>query len=77
MSRALAVALAAGALAGCSGDDVPARSDRWIALHPATLKRTEVAAARIGDSIYVVGGFVRRDHATTAAVERYDISENR
>jgi N-acetylneuraminic acid mutarotase len=75
-----AVALAAGGTAvvlAASGGPESARSDRWTALRPAALERTEVAAARIGRSIYVVGGFERRSGGTTAAVERYDIRRNR
>ncbi|HEX5928042.1 MAG TPA: kelch repeat-containing protein [Solirubrobacterales bacterium] len=48
----------------------------WRALSEAGLERTEVGAARIGDSIYVVGGFVEPSD-TTAAVERYDIRRDR
>jgi N-acetylneuraminic acid mutarotase len=48
----------------------------WTALPPATLEQTETAAARVGDSIYVVGGFVPGD-VTTAAVGRYDIGRRR
>ena len=72
------VALAAGggaaviASAG-DGEGGAARAGRWVALRPAGLERTEVAAARIGRHIYVVGGFERRSGQTTAAVERYDI----
>ena len=44
---------------------------RWLPLG-RPLERTEVAAARIGRSIYVVGGFEPGD-AGTNAVERYDI----
>ncbi len=66
-----AVVLAAGPSTG------DARTDRWTALAPAPLERTEVAAARIGRSIYVVGGFEERSGATSAAVERYDIRRNR
>jgi N-acetylneuraminic acid mutarotase len=49
----------------------------WSALTPATLERTEVAAARIGRYVYVVGGFEKRSGLTTRAVERYDIRANR
>lgn len=45
----------------------------WRALAPATLKRTEVAAARIGRFVYVVGGFEESSGQTVAALERYDI----
>jgi N-acetylneuraminic acid mutarotase len=48
----------------------------WAPLPAATLERTEVAAARIGSSIYVVGGFVPGG-ASTNAVERYDIRRRR
>jgi N-acetylneuraminic acid mutarotase len=53
------------------------RSDRWAPLRGAPLERTEVAAARIGRFVYVVGGFERRTGDTTAALERYDIRRNR
>ena len=36
-----------------------------------------MAAARIGRSIYVVGGFEKRSGLTTGALERYDIRANR
>ncbi len=75
-----AVALAAGGGAvvlAAGGDPEGARADRWTALAPAQLARTEVAAARIGHSIYVVGGFERDSGATSAALERYDIRRNR
>jgi Kelch motif len=75
-----AVALAAGGAAvvlAASGGPDSARSDSWTALRPAGLERTEVAAARIGRNVYVVGGFERSSGATTAAVERYDIRRNR
>ena len=54
-----------------------AASDRWTALRPALLSRTEVAAARVGRFVYVVGGFEQRSGGTTAAVERYDIGRDR
>jgi N-acetylneuraminic acid mutarotase len=59
----LAAALAAAALA-------------WNPLPPAALQRSEVGAARVGGSIYVVGGF-GEDGTTTNAVERYDIRQRR
>ena len=75
---ALTVAVAAGgavAVMASAGNEEggAARVDRWTALRPAGLERTEVAAARIGRHVYVVGGFERRSGQTTAAVERYDI----
>ena len=48
----------------------------WMPLPSAILERSEVGAARIGGSIYVVGGFLG-DGRTTAAVERYDIRRRR
>jgi N-acetylneuraminic acid mutarotase len=74
--RPLALLLAAAAASGCDSDDPAdrsARTDRWQALTPATLERTEVAAARISRFVYVVGGFERQTGATTRAVERYDL----
>src|SRR5918994_2160933 len=44
---------------------------------PASLARTEVAAARVGRYVYVMGGFERDSGATTAATERYDIERDR
>lgn len=80
MTRALLAALVAG-LAATALLVVPrdggARQDRWSALTPAPLERSEVAAARIGRFIYVVGGFERASAATSAAVERYDIDRGR
>lgn len=89
----LAVVLAAGVMvlaiadesrqervcAGGGCEPIPNRSStsRWRALAPATLERTEVAAARIRRSIYVVGGFERDSGQTVAALERYDIESNR
>jgi N-acetylneuraminic acid mutarotase len=78
--RAFAAAALAALVAGCGGGDPGAHrtaTDRWLPLHDATLERTEVAAARIRGSIYVVGGFERRSGATTRAVERYDIARDR
>jgi N-acetylneuraminic acid mutarotase len=54
-----------------------AATDGWRALAPATLQRTEVAAARIGRHVYVVGGFERQSGLTSDALERYDIRTNR
>ena len=77
----LAVAGAAALLVtDGNGDDHGAQAgarDRWTALHPAQLSRTEVAAARVGRFVYVMGGFEQRSGATTAAVERYDIRRDR
>jgi N-acetylneuraminic acid mutarotase len=48
----------------------------WRPVSDAGLERTEVGAARVGNSIYVVGGFLPPS-TTTAAVERYDIRRDR
>jgi N-acetylneuraminic acid mutarotase len=48
----------------------------WMPLPPASLPRGEVAAARVGGSIYVAGGF-ERGGRTTSSVERYDIRRRR
>jgi N-acetylneuraminic acid mutarotase len=69
--------LGAGAVALAAAAPDDSRTKRWKPLRPATLERTEVAAARIGRSIYVVGGFERKSSQTVAAVERYDIRRNR
>jgi N-acetylneuraminic acid mutarotase len=89
MSRGLLAALVA--LLGCAaavmamsvdedeGAPAPARdaaTSEWLPLAPATLERTEVAAARIGRHVYVVGGFEKRSGLTTKAAERYDIRAN-
>src|SRR5574339_509865 len=50
----------------------------WRTAAPATMKRTEVAAATVGGKIYVVGGFEEPSFgnvlhfAITSAVEEYD-----
>jgi N-acetylneuraminic acid mutarotase len=60
---------------GLTGAGTSATS-AWRPLRSAYLERTEVGAARIDDSIYVVGGFVRPAQ-TTAAAERYEIANDR
>ena len=89
--RSLASLLVAGvavsALAGCSDERAPdtaaaasqvARAaPKWRTLRSSTIARTEVAAARIGDAVYVVGGFAAPDGATSAMVERYDLRLDR
>jgi N-acetylneuraminic acid mutarotase len=79
----MAGAFAAAAFSITDGDGdttSPVRVTRpgsWKALHPASLRRTEVAAARVGRFVYVVGGFEARASGTTSAVERYDIRRDR
>lgn len=84
ISRLALVAAAVTALLALTGDawerdssgPAVAASGAWRPLRDANLERTEVGAARIGRSIYVVGGF-RAPSSTTAAVERYDIGRDR
>jgi N-acetylneuraminic acid mutarotase len=52
-------------------------SKQWRTLERSPLKRTEVAAARIGRFIYVVGGFLQPGGQTTDKVARYDIRRDR
>ena len=68
--RVLAQLVVAALLAGCGGG---ASAAEWRALRPATLERTEVAAARIGDA-HLRRRRLRARRRTTAAVERYDIA---
>jgi hypothetical protein len=81
MGRLVPAALVlALALTGCGGEArTTASRQRWQPLRHATLARTEVAAARVGSSIYVIGGFrlTASGPATTAAVERYDTRRER
>ena len=72
----LAMACGGDGEATVSSSATPSRTSAWLPLRDATLERTEVGAARIGDSIYVVGGFVPSSE-TTAAVERYEIGRDR
>lgn len=77
---ALAVFLALGAVFGFSDGDGGTSSpaaERWRTLARSTVARTEVAAARIGDGAYVVGGFAAPGGATTDIVERYDLRLDR
>src|SRR5687768_8872192 len=75
LARAACIAVVA---AGC-GDDgkLAAEGPGWRELSPAPLARTEVAAARVGRFIYVMGGFERESGESTAATERYDIRRDR
>ncbi len=74
----LAVVLSA---AGCSGGRAsrPAPGPgklAWRLLADAPTERTEVAAAALSERIWVAGGF-RRDGATVATVEVYDLAGDR
>jgi N-acetylneuraminic acid mutarotase len=81
MRIALAVALVAAAVvaavafAGGSGSGSGSTTE-WQALTPSPLSRTEVAAARVGRFVYVVGGFEERSGQTTSAVVRYDLERD-
>jgi len=69
----VAVASAGGPVA----DPGPVSAKHWRTLERSPLKRTEVAAARIGRFIYVVGGFLEPGGETTDKVARYDIRRDR
>jgi non-specific serine/threonine protein kinase len=71
--------------AACTGSDEPASPIpvptasgdlAWRALPDAPSARTEVAAAAVGGTIYVIGGF-RGDGSTVAAVEAFDTATGR
>ena len=66
-----------GATATASTAQAGAGVPAWRRLRSSTIARTEVAAARIGDAVFVVGGFAAPDGATSAIVERYDLRRNR
>ena len=82
--RALAATVAVAVLAGCtSGPPAPERAPQtpaptagggepaWRTLAPVPTERTEVAAAAVGDRIWVLGGY-GPDGATLATAEVYD-----
>ncbi len=71
-----ATAALALAAAGC-GSTASSAAERWRTLRDSTVARTEVAAARIGDGAFVVGGFAAPSGATTDIVERYDLRRDR
>src|SRR5690348_1806378 len=48
----------------------------WRSAHRSLIARTEVGAARIGDRVYVVGGYKGPSGEVTGALERYDISSD-
>jgi Kelch motif len=56
-----------------SGGGQTAAAGKWRTLPPSPVERTEVGAARVGRSIYVVGGFVQPNLQTTDQVARYGI----
>jgi N-acetylneuraminic acid mutarotase len=73
---ALAVAVGIAAILLLPRDG-GARQDRWVPLEPSPLARTEVAAARVGRFVYVMGGFEEQSRRTVATVARYDIRRDR
>ena len=83
MKVRVASALGVLALAGCGADsaEVPdaqtAAEAKWRTLAFLDDRSYEVAAARIGTKVYVVGGFAAPDGKTSAVVERYDLAKNR
>ena len=81
LAAAIALLATVAALALAARGSEPERpsgrgSDSWGALTPSPLERTEVGAARIGDRVYVVGGYIASG-GTTGRLVRYDISEDR
>ena len=86
--RALAATVAVAVLAGCtSGPPAPERAPQtpaptagggepaWRTLAPVPTERTEVAAAAVGDRIWVLGGYAPGG-ATLATAEVYDTVAN-
>lgn len=74
-ATAVAAGLAAAVLAGSSGGPASAgTTGAWETLEPSPLERTEVGAGRIGDRIYVVGGYIEPG-ISTGRTTRYDVSE--
>jgi hypothetical protein len=71
----IAVAAASSWLIACGSDSGPSGGG-WGALAPSPLMRTEVGAARLGDSIYVLGGYVSPSGNTTRQMARYDIGDD-
>ena len=69
---AAATAAVVVAAAAAEGGPAPRGPGGWGALEPSPLERTEVAAARIDDVIYVVGGFVEAG-GDTGKMAAYDI----
>jgi N-acetylneuraminic acid mutarotase len=78
MRRAALVAALLGLVACSPGERASvASTTAWRPLAGSTLARTEVAAARVGRFVYVMGGFERATGATTAVTERYDLRRDR
>jgi Kelch motif protein len=81
LAPALVAAIAAGAVlvTGVAGADrfpePPVETAYWFPRRSSTIARQEVAAARIGRYVYVVGGFA--GSSPSAAVERYDTARDK
>jgi len=73
---AVALAASGGGQRPASGPAAGSRTQSWGPLSEAPSARTEVASARIGRSIYLVGGFERSSGSTVGTLERYDIRRN-
>ena len=57
-------------------ESAPASTERWSALAPSLVPRTEVSSAAVGRDIYVVGGYTYGS-ARTRNVERFDTGRDR
>ena len=67
MTRAALIVVLLGLVACSSGKPASvASTTAWRPLAASTLSRTEVAAARVGRFVYVMGGFERGSGATSA-----------
>ena len=76
----IAAMLAAGVAVtpeGAEGAAAASSTKRWARLEPSPLRRSEVAAARVGRFVYVAGGFLGPGGETTNKVARYDIRRDR
>jgi len=76
VAAVVVVALAIAAQSDDPAAEAQNRPGRWVKLPSAALERTEVVAARVGRSIFALGGFVPGPQ-TTNAVERYDLRARR
>jgi hypothetical protein len=72
----VAALAASGAGDGSSPAGAARATDSWAALAPSPLQRTEVGAARIGNRIFVVGGFSSAGGSTGEMIA-YDITRDR
>ena len=76
LAAGMAAALAAIVVANGESNRAERRGGGWDStLAQSPFERSEVGAARVGDRIYVVGGFLA-DGRTTGRMAAYDISED-